>query len=311
MIHSAFEHPGPSAAVAEARAALGRLPPDKVSLLDEPLNSRDYCQLNRQCDIGLLPYNRSRYHARCSGVLVELLSAGVPVVVPAGTWLADQLAEPNRQYHLRLRESQPIVGRMTTGKSASATVPRAAKYLLLSLRWPVGIQLCTGGYARVQTTCWAAGGRMLGTHTAVVGPALPDRLSTALVRLDLGAAEVTIVWRNAYGPQPLEFSECELCFLRGDPAQALPLGAVGLAAAKREQVAEMLDDVIRHHAHYRRTALEFAPHWIAWHSPGRVVSELVARASTARPQIDAPLPHGLPAPHYIGQPTVQTKVPRS
>jgi glycosyltransferase involved in cell wall biosynthesis len=321
VIHSAFELPGPTAAVAAARAALGRLPPDKVSLLDQPLDSGDYCQLNRQCDIGLLPYDRSRYHARCSGVLVELLSAGVPVVVPAGTWLADQLAEPNRKYHLRLRESQPIAGRMTTGKSTSAAVPRAANYLLLSLRWPLGIQLCTGGYARVQMTCWAAGGRMLGRRAVVVGPGLPDRLSTALVRLEPDTAEVTVVWRNAYGTQPLEFGECELCFLRSDPARPLPLGAVGLAAAEREQIAEMLDDVIRHHAHYRQTALEFAPRWNAWHNPARVVSELVARASSTRPQVDAPRPHGPlshsplppgpPAPHYLGQPSVQANTPRA
>ena len=37
--------------------------------------------------IGLLLYDRHAYRSRCSGVLVEFLCAGVPVIVPSGTWL--------------------------------------------------------------------------------------------------------------------------------------------------------------------------------------------------------------------------------
>jgi hypothetical protein len=300
IIQSAFDFPLPAAGanklVADARTELGRLPHDKVELVDEP------CRLSRKCDIGLLPYDRSRYYARCSSILVELLASGVPVVVPAGCWLADQLAEPNRQYHLSLRENQQIVGRVATDRSLHAKVPANADHLLLLLRWPVGLQLCTGGYARVEMTCWAAGGRMLGSRTVVVGPALPDRLSTALVRLAAGTAGVTVIWRNAYGAQAMEFRECELCFLRSD--RPLPLGAVGLAAADRDQMADLLDDVIRHHAHYRTTALQFAPQWTEWHNPARVVSELVARASTTRRDIDSGL-QAPPRPHYHSQPSTR------
>jgi len=64
----------------DARAALGRLPATAIRLFDDPLDSADYCRLTTESDIGLLPYERERYHARCSGVLVEFLAAGVPVV---------------------------------------------------------------------------------------------------------------------------------------------------------------------------------------------------------------------------------------
>ncbi|QDV44831.1 hypothetical protein Enr13x_47020 [Stieleria neptunia] len=46
--------------------------------------------------IGLFLYDAERYVARCSGVLLEMMIRGVPVMVPDGCWLADQVraAEP-------------------------------------------------------------------------------------------------------------------------------------------------------------------------------------------------------------------------
>ncbi|HWB10465.1 MAG TPA: glycosyltransferase [Pirellulales bacterium] len=51
----------------------------------------EYYELAAQADIMLLPYLRGRYRACTSGVLAEALAAGATAVVPAGTWLADQL----------------------------------------------------------------------------------------------------------------------------------------------------------------------------------------------------------------------------
>ncbi len=51
----------------------------------------EYYRLAAQADIVLLPYLRDRYRACTSGVLAEALAAGAAAVVPAGTWLADQL----------------------------------------------------------------------------------------------------------------------------------------------------------------------------------------------------------------------------
>ncbi len=63
----------------------------------------------RQTDIGLLLYNADDYYARLSGILVEQLAAGIPVIVPAGCWLAEQLAEPNWQHLDRLRRDLPAL----------------------------------------------------------------------------------------------------------------------------------------------------------------------------------------------------------
>lgn len=56
-----------------------------------PLPTAQYVELLRRADVGLLAYDAASYAARCSGVLVELLAAGVPAIVPADTWLAEEL----------------------------------------------------------------------------------------------------------------------------------------------------------------------------------------------------------------------------
>jgi hypothetical protein len=42
-------------------------------------------------DLGLFLYEPNRYVARCSGVLLEMFARGIPVIVPDGCWLADQV----------------------------------------------------------------------------------------------------------------------------------------------------------------------------------------------------------------------------
>jgi hypothetical protein len=51
-----------------------------------------YIGLLAQCDLVLLPYERRPYRQRPSGILSEAVMAGLPAVVPDGTWLAEQVA---------------------------------------------------------------------------------------------------------------------------------------------------------------------------------------------------------------------------
>lgn len=58
---------------------------------EAPLSPVEYYRMISQADVVLLPYLNRRYRACSSGVLAEALSLGAPPVVPAGTWMADQL----------------------------------------------------------------------------------------------------------------------------------------------------------------------------------------------------------------------------
>ena len=49
----------------------------------------------RLADLVLIPYSAQSYRYRSSGVLVEAMAAGKPVVTTAGSWMAAQLTPQN------------------------------------------------------------------------------------------------------------------------------------------------------------------------------------------------------------------------
>jgi hypothetical protein len=278
--------------ICESRTALGRLPPEKVTLIDAPLESGEFCRQMLKSDIGLLPYERASYAVRCSGIFVDLLAIGVPMVVPAGSWLADQLAEATRDYHVGLRHGQRVCGRISARAGIRFPVPAGASDAVLFLRWPVDLKLCSGAYALVEATYWGHDGVRLGMWPTVVGPGRPDRMSTGLVRLPSGTEALTLEWRNAYGPQPLDFREVEVCCLAADAERQTPRGAVGLVAADVEQFPELLADIVEHYTHYRQTAAGASRRWSEWNNPARVLAELLSQ----RPSIPMPGSNLAPRP---------------
>ena len=63
-----------------------------LRLLPEMLDSDAYYREFTACDAMLLPYEPDRYRARTSGVFVDALAAGMPVVTTEGTWMSRELA---------------------------------------------------------------------------------------------------------------------------------------------------------------------------------------------------------------------------
>ena len=99
-----------------ARAELNCFPSPVVALHNEPLSTEAYKDLLLGSHITLLPYEPIEYSARSSGILAESLAAGIPVIVPAGTWLSRQLQPATRwaedlqaaQLNQRSGESVPL-----------------------------------------------------------------------------------------------------------------------------------------------------------------------------------------------------------
>jgi glycosyltransferase involved in cell wall biosynthesis len=57
------------------------------------LARQEYLHLLAESDVLLLPYGRLPYRQRGSGILAEAVAAGIPVVVPDGTWAAEQVEQ--------------------------------------------------------------------------------------------------------------------------------------------------------------------------------------------------------------------------
>ncbi len=81
----------PDAACTRALSRMGSELDAYIELKTFPLEPAAYATLLGNSDIVVLPYWRSIYEARTSGVLVEALSAGKPVICTEATWLGDQI----------------------------------------------------------------------------------------------------------------------------------------------------------------------------------------------------------------------------
>lgn len=89
-IQSNYNVQGGEPNILAAKVSLAAYPQANVQLIEAPLTPGEYYQLLASADLVVLPYNPQCYQ-RTSGVLTEALAAGKPVVVPAGSWLAQQV----------------------------------------------------------------------------------------------------------------------------------------------------------------------------------------------------------------------------
>jgi hypothetical protein len=65
--------------------------PGPLEVMTSNLSTQAYHDWLDTADLGLFLYEPNRYVARCSGVLLEMLIRGIPVIVPDGCWMADQV----------------------------------------------------------------------------------------------------------------------------------------------------------------------------------------------------------------------------
>ncbi|MHB1953612.1 MAG: glycosyltransferase family protein [Sulfobacillus sp.] len=77
---------------AHSRVARDALAADfgHVVLLERELSPEEYIEVLVSADAVVLPYHADSYLARTSGIFSEALTAGKPVIIPEGTWMASQ-----------------------------------------------------------------------------------------------------------------------------------------------------------------------------------------------------------------------------
>src|SRR5690242_497647 len=83
--------------VAELEALARRLPAGRLELLDSPVPMDTYYGWFERSGIVALPYLSKKYNASTSGIFVEAVCFGVPVAVPAESWMADEVEAARRQ----------------------------------------------------------------------------------------------------------------------------------------------------------------------------------------------------------------------
>jgi glycosyltransferase involved in cell wall biosynthesis len=89
IVQSNFNVPGGEPGMRASRDFLSTLP--NVSILRHAVAEQVYNEYLLSAALILLPYQPERYISRTSGILAEAICAGVPAVVPQGTWLSEQV----------------------------------------------------------------------------------------------------------------------------------------------------------------------------------------------------------------------------
>jgi glycosyltransferase involved in cell wall biosynthesis len=279
-----------------------------------PLSAESYDQLIHSADIGLFLYDSQRYYTRCSGVLLEMLTAGVPVIVPAGCWLSAQIAEeiyshldallpslssvkhysaaeagwrPMSIANVPARGNQPppirtaakvrdaiVFGGADDVASCTLRVPGSATDLGLTLTWSDSTS--PGVYVRLISRQLDASGHSVGTVSTILERRTSHQATPALLQLKPNVTSVELTLENAFNDGTV-VADLDTSFVAAD--RRFPVGAVGLIAADRGQLPELLAELTQHYSHYRQTAAAFAKQLTWNHLPERTVAALKSNQS--------------------------------
>jgi len=283
----------------EARACAP--PATPVVYHPHPLSTEAYNDLIQHADVGLLLHDAHSYYSRLSAVFQEYVCAGIPVIVPAGCWLGDQVAEENHQHvEFILREgSERVVPHeqpkwneggsyltsLVRGKfsfrgpqsplMADVVVPSRATELIVQCRWlsPDG----GGQYVRLALESPKAGGQWQREAQIVLRPRSSSRELAAVFHVPPRWSGVRLVMENAFAAESIAISEPQLTFLAVPEAGAagLPTGNSGLSFAERSEIPRLLREMIAHYSHYRARAQEKSSEWCDRLTPNVTLSELL------------------------------------
>jgi hypothetical protein len=318
----------------EPKARLARtqleLVPEFVTLYKEPLTSEEYRRLLLSSDLLLLLYDASNYYARSSGILVEALAAGIPVIVPSGCWLARQFQNSYNEHLLSVRsqmtileshgwQSVPWLGPpryreeawLDAKRDKSKTkppqapilsadrgdgphtllnLPYGATHLLLSVTFTRG---CYSGFVEITEINWRGveGKR----RTIRLDVASGEEPAVILAGLQADTYQVLVALRSPADREEAWFADVRMEFLRCPANHSFPKGTVGLIYESESEIPDLINDLVEHYPHYRSTAIEFSKRWREYHNADRLIQEIESNLAMARHEnMIQPLAYSVP-----------------
>lgn len=255
-----------------------------ILAVPHPLDSNSYVDLVRCANVGLFLYDGARYYARCSGILLEMLCAGVPVIVPAGCWLEDQIAEANYDHldkldndlatlsDTRLFQVKPT----DTAWRTELKVANDWRQLLLELR-------ASTTHLRVAVTSIDLAGHETQHPSTILSRRSDHRSVKALFNFSRGTTRVRIDVRSAYAPTATGLYRVKTCFCdQPVTADVHPRGAIGLSAAELDDIPLLLDEIAQNYGHYRDHAVRFSNTLRRQHDASWTILELIRNSQCFR-----------------------------
>lgn len=300
-IQSNFNIPGGEPKPALARNLLSVFPLDKVDLLTSSLSQEEYTDLLLGSNIILLPYDENNYYARSSGILGEALAAGIPVLVPARSWMSRQFQGKIYNYHLSLLKELKIVkkfagndlvwygmdSKQLSFHSDKVSFQEHAKRTRCNLRIPKGSTHClisfdfsedplssfVGGYVRQFDSKLNA----LQSHEFILEKVSSGSKGTLFIKLQEDSEKIIIELKNPENSYPVTISNFEVNFVENEnKSTEIPLSVIGNTYRDSAGISKSLAEIIDNYTHYLNTAKEFSKEYYQFHNAGTLVNMMLS-----------------------------------
>lgn len=289
VIQSNYNIPEGEPGARMARSELRRMPPGRVTLVTDPLPSGDYQDMLFDSDAVLLPYDPDVYFARSSGICAEALAGGIPVIAPAGSWMARQflrsvyayqdsfgevlrecaMGEAAKAGGTALHRGRMIVREGGRRGELAADVPPASH---LRIRAEFGNR-GTARLLRMSVRQESGGGGSLGASSHLLERLDDPPHATCLVPLARGTGRVRVVLEGALEGAAAEIDDLRIHALKADPSA--PVSAVGAVYHPEGSIAGCVKDLADNISHYRETARAFSDSYYAYHNADSMMRVLV------------------------------------
>jgi len=281
---------------------------EAVRLHSHPLPENDYIDFIHNSDVGLFCYDSRRYYSRRAGILSEFLASGKPVIVPAGSWLAQQIAEPayNHVEQLIQRASRRQSIDITEMKWGNGNVPLAggilsfdqsrntflcrfdasdlklprSRTMAIGFRWQWPRE--TGSFVQIELTCFDEHHKPVSVERQTVTSLPGEPRSLISFRMLEGFHHSELRFRNAYIDSSISIADVRATFLdhSGQPEPAR--SAVGIIVADPAMLPQAVDEMVKHYEHYQRSAVQFSRFWARDHDPARTLEALIPMSEQIR-----------------------------
>lgn len=298
----------PEAECVRATALLNASSRDDVWFVKGALDSQRYAREILLSDVILIPYSQNNYISRSSGIFSEAMAAGIPVIVPAGTWMSAQLDRFTYPHHVGLvdpsrmeaiqdvavfdmrkneisyRGNVPYGGVVAVQRSSVTffhiAAPAEASYFWLTYSQDVSK---AGVYIQFDISFQDAmtNGYDIRKTSRVLGGGLASRYSV-MERVPKGCRSVWVGIYTAYTNSPVDLHNFQVSFVN-ESRSVIPQTAGGIvyqsadaADDRAKKVSDALAVLAADYEAYARSAREVQKTWINEHSADAFVRMIQA-----------------------------------
>jgi hypothetical protein len=268
-----------------------------VKLYTEPMLQDEYEKLLLNSHIILLPYDQINYSARSSGILAESLASGIPVLVPAGTWLSRQFQHKIYEYHFSiLLQHKPLLTISEFKWKISEKNKRIIfKNDIINFK---GHQNRIGtliSVPQISTHCLVEFEFANDPNSVVAGGYVKQLIDKVQIRSQEFYIEkvesthcslfvhlqpkinlLVLELKNPENDALISISNLKVHFFNFKETK-IPLSVIGGIYRDSADMSFVLKDIVDNYLHYRHSAQDYGKKYYAYHNADNLIRQLVDR----------------------------------